>query len=142
MKRQTMSALSGGPSSTTSGACWPRHWAAVYSEATVKLITAAIREMALDPKVGRAEALRRSMLALNDKGEPQETRPAYWTPFVVVGEGGAVAAVAPQRAVAEPAQSKRAARFGKLTAPCPVAVRLVTALKSRRSAQSLARAYC
>ena len=33
------------------------HWA-VDSDATVKLITGAMREMANDPKVGRAEALR------------------------------------------------------------------------------------
>ena len=63
------------------------HWE-VYSDATVKLITTAVREMARDPKVGRAEALRRSMLALIDKGEPHEAHPAYWAPFVVVGEGG------------------------------------------------------
>ena len=63
------------------------HWA-VYSDATVKLITAALSEMARDPKVGRAEALRRSMLALIDKGGPDEAHPAYWAPFVVVGEGG------------------------------------------------------
>ena len=42
-----------------------------------------------NPKVGRAEELRRSMLALIDKGEPQEADPAYWAPFVVVGEGAA-----------------------------------------------------
>ena len=65
------------------------HWE-VYSDATVKLITAAVREMARDPKVGRAEALRRSMLALIDKGEPHEAHPAYWAPFVVVGEGGPI----------------------------------------------------
>jgi len=62
------------------------HWD-VYSEATVKLITVAIREIARDPKIGRAEALRRSMLALIDTGEAQEAHPAYWAPFVVVGEG-------------------------------------------------------
>jgi hypothetical protein len=45
--------------------CWE-----VYSDTTVKLITAAIREMTRDRKVGRAEAMRRSMLALIDKGEP------------------------------------------------------------------------
>ena len=28
------------------------------------------------------------MLALIDKGEPVEAHPAYWAPFVVVGEGG------------------------------------------------------
>jgi CHAT domain len=55
------------------------HWE-VYSEATVKLITAAIREMTRDPKVGRAEAMRRAMLALIDKGEPHEAHPAYWAP--------------------------------------------------------------
>jgi CHAT domain-containing protein/tetratricopeptide (TPR) repeat protein len=64
------------------------HWE-VYSDATVKLITTAVRAMARDPKVGRAEAMRRSMLALIDKGEPQEAHPAYWAPFVVVGEGAA-----------------------------------------------------
>jgi CHAT domain-containing protein/tetratricopeptide (TPR) repeat protein len=64
------------------------HWA-LYSDATVKLITVAIREMARDPKVGRAEALRRAMLALVDKGQPHEAHPAYWAPFVVVGEGAA-----------------------------------------------------
>jgi CHAT domain-containing protein len=69
------------------------HWE-VYSDATVKLITASVREMARDPKVGRAEALRRSMLALIDKGEPHEAHPAYWAPFVVVGEGGTDAALA------------------------------------------------
>ena len=69
------------------------HWE-VYSDATVKLITASVREMARDPKVGRAEALRRSMLALIDKGEPHEVHPAYWAPFVVAGEGGTDAALA------------------------------------------------
>jgi CHAT domain-containing protein/tetratricopeptide (TPR) repeat protein len=64
------------------------HWE-VYSNATVKLITTAIGEMARDPKVGRSEALRRAMLALIDKGEPHEAHPAYWAPFVVVGEGAA-----------------------------------------------------
>jgi CHAT domain-containing protein len=64
------------------------HWA-VDSEATVKLITGAVREMSRDAKIGRAEALRRSMLALIDKGTPEQAHPAYWAPFVVVGEGAA-----------------------------------------------------
>src|SRR5262249_23511703 len=59
-------------------------------DATVKLITTAVREMASDPKVGRAEAMRRSMLSLIDKGAAHESHPAYWAPFVVVGEGAAV----------------------------------------------------
>ena len=62
------------------------HWA-VDSDATVKLVTAAIGQMARDAGVGRAEAMRRSMLALIDKGEPHEAHPALWAPFVVVGEG-------------------------------------------------------
>jgi CHAT domain-containing protein len=64
------------------------HWA-VYSEATVKLVTGAVREMSGDANVGRAEAMRRSMLALIDKGSEEEAHPAFWAPFVVVGEGAA-----------------------------------------------------
>jgi CHAT domain-containing protein len=63
------------------------HWA-VYSEATVKLVTKAAAEMARDSKVGRAEAMRRAMKALIEKGGV-EAHPAYWAPFVVVGEGAA-----------------------------------------------------
>jgi CHAT domain-containing protein len=34
--------------------------------------------------------MRRSMLALIDAGgKPEEAHPAYWAPFVVVGEGAA-----------------------------------------------------
>lgn len=62
------------------------HWA-VDSNATVKLITFAMREIARDRSVGRAEALRRSMLAMIDKGDPHEAHPSYWAPFIVVGEG-------------------------------------------------------
>jgi CHAT domain-containing protein/tetratricopeptide (TPR) repeat protein len=64
------------------------HWA-VNSQAAVKLITSAVGEIARDPKLGRAEALRRAMLATIDKGALHEARPAYWAPFVLVGEGGA-----------------------------------------------------
>jgi CHAT domain-containing protein/tetratricopeptide (TPR) repeat protein len=63
------------------------HWA-VDSNATVKLITAAMREIGRDRTVGRAEALRRAMLAMTDKGTAHEAHPAYWAPFIVVGEGG------------------------------------------------------
>jgi CHAT domain-containing protein len=64
------------------------HWE-VDSDATVKLITTAVGEITKDNSVGRAEALRRAMLAMIDKGEPREAHPAYWAPFVVVGEGAA-----------------------------------------------------
>ena len=61
----------------------------VNSAATVKLITMAADEIARNKSVGRAEALRRSMLALIDKGQSYEAHPAYWAPFMVVGEGAA-----------------------------------------------------
>jgi CHAT domain-containing protein len=64
------------------------HWS-VYSDATVKLITGAISTMATDRRVGRAEAVRRSMLALIDAGKSYEAHPSFWAPFVVVGEGAA-----------------------------------------------------
>jgi CHAT domain-containing protein/Tfp pilus assembly protein PilF len=63
------------------------HWA-VESNATVKLVTNAVTA-ASDPKIGRAEALRRAMLALIDRGTEQEAHPSYWAPFVLVGEGAA-----------------------------------------------------
>lgn len=85
------------------------HWE-VYSDATVKLITTAIREMARDPKVGRAEALRRSMLALIDKGEPHEAHPAYWAPFVVVGEGSAINAGGSPSNNVVPSQARKIVR--------------------------------
>jgi CHAT domain-containing protein len=64
------------------------HWE-VNSDGAVKLIKGAIRKMASDPKVGWSEAMRRSMLALIDRGEAHEAHPAYWAPFVLVGEGAA-----------------------------------------------------
>jgi CHAT domain-containing protein len=39
--------------------------------------------------MGRAEAMRRSMLALMENGAQAEAHPAYWAPFVLVGEGAA-----------------------------------------------------
>ncbi|MGO9483129.1 MAG: tetratricopeptide repeat protein [Rhodomicrobium sp.] len=64
------------------------HWE-VNSVATVKLVTGAMSRLAANKSMGRAEAMRQSMLALIDKGEPREAHPAFWAPFVVVGEGGA-----------------------------------------------------
>jgi CHAT domain-containing protein len=64
------------------------HWA-VYTDPTVKLITGALSTMAGSSGHGRAEALRTAMLTLIDKGAPHESHPAYWAPFVVVGEGAA-----------------------------------------------------
>lgn len=59
------------------------HWE-VDSDATVKLITSAVR--ALDAKTGRAAALQKAMISLIDTGKPHEAHPAYWAPFVVVGK--------------------------------------------------------
>jgi CHAT domain-containing protein len=70
------------------------HWP-VKSNATVKLITTAVGELqkndGLPPasKIGRAEALRRSMSRLIKDGTDFEAHPAYWAPFVLVGEGAA-----------------------------------------------------
>jgi CHAT domain-containing protein len=63
------------------------HWE-VASDATVTLITKAIAELKANPKIGRAEALRRSMLSIIDSGKPYEAHPSFWAPFVLVGEGG------------------------------------------------------
>jgi tetratricopeptide (TPR) repeat protein len=64
------------------------HWE-VSSDSTVKLITKAVAELKADPKIGRAEALRRSMLSMIANGKSYEAHPAFWAPFVLVGEGGA-----------------------------------------------------
>lgn len=46
-------------------------------------------EAAADPVIGRAEALRRSILAMiNAEDAPQYAHPLFWAPFAVVGEGG------------------------------------------------------
>ena len=63
------------------------HWY-VDSHSAVALTTKAFAEMQRDPKIGRAEALRRSMRALVDSGG-RWAHPANWAPFVLVGEGTA-----------------------------------------------------
>ncbi len=65
------------------------HWP-VFSNANVELTTKAFQEMkdaeAAGRPIGRAEALRRSMLALIAKGDVA-AHPQVWAPFVLVGEG-------------------------------------------------------
>ena len=64
------------------------HWS-VQSKAAVRLTTRMLTEAAQHPAIGRAEALRRSMLALMDDTENEHfAHPLFWAPFVVVGEGG------------------------------------------------------
>jgi hypothetical protein len=65
------------------------HWA-VYSAAAERLTTGMFAELAREPGLGSAEALRRAMLALIDGGG-RLAHPAAWAPFVVIGEGGAAA---------------------------------------------------
>ncbi len=61
----------------------------MISDAAVGLTTRMFAEAAAHPEIGRAEALRRSMLALMDDPEnPHFAHPMFWAPFVVVGEGG------------------------------------------------------
>ena len=63
------------------------HWP-VESQSAAALTTRMLKE-AKDKTVGRAEALKRSMLALiNTPGKPYLAHPMFWAPFVVVGEGG------------------------------------------------------
>lgn len=65
------------------------HWP-VASDATVALTTRMMTYATTDPGAGRADALRRAMLALMDESErPYFAHPSFWAPFVVVGEGGA-----------------------------------------------------
>jgi CHAT domain-containing protein len=64
------------------------HWS-VNSEAAVAITTGMLGQMAEEPDIGRAEALRRSMLAmLETEGKDHFAHPMFWAPFVVVGEGG------------------------------------------------------
>jgi CHAT domain-containing protein/tetratricopeptide (TPR) repeat protein len=59
----------------------------VDTTAAVQLIVKASSELDAVPGIGRAEALRRSMLGLISSSEPLAAHPAHWATFVVVGEG-------------------------------------------------------
>jgi CHAT domain-containing protein len=63
------------------------HWA-VDSNAAMRLTTSTFDTLKSDPALGRAQALRRAMLAyMTDTTNPLNAYPALWAPFVVVGEG-------------------------------------------------------
>jgi CHAT domain-containing protein/Tfp pilus assembly protein PilF len=95
------------------------HWA-VSSDSTVKLITKALSLMAADKSVGRSEALRRSMLAMIETGEPHEAHPSYWAPFVVVGEGSVGATPQATSSIVPQPESHPLAK-AKSTRPAPSA---------------------
>lgn len=62
------------------------HWE-VDSDSTVKIITGTFEQLAREPAIGRAEALRRSLSTMIASGG-RSAHPANWAPFVVVGDGG------------------------------------------------------
>jgi CHAT domain-containing protein len=66
------------------------HWK-VLSDASVRITTGAIDALVREPAVGRAEAVRQSMMKLlDDRTLPDEyAHPAIWAPFSLIGEGGA-----------------------------------------------------
>ena len=58
------------------------------SAAATRLTTTTVDYLKTDPGIGRAEALRRAMLAyMNDASNPRNAYPAFWAPFEIVGEG-------------------------------------------------------
>ena len=61
------------------------HWA-IASRPTVQLTTGALGVYGREPAVGKAEALRRSQMAL--AGEKETSHPFYWAAFVLSGDGG------------------------------------------------------
>ena len=64
------------------------HWA-VESEPAVKLMTTMFANIAANPKLATAEALRHAMLStMQDSTNPEWANPSAWAPFVLVGEGG------------------------------------------------------
>lgn len=63
------------------------HWA-VDSEAATRLTTSTFALLKNEPRIGRAEALRRAMLTyLDDASSPRNAYPAMWGPFALIGEG-------------------------------------------------------
>jgi CHAT domain-containing protein len=61
------------------------HWP-VQSAAATALTTNMFQAIKDNPLIGRAEALRQSMMEM--AANPKTAHPFFWAPFVVVGEGG------------------------------------------------------
>jgi CHAT domain-containing protein len=62
------------------------HWR-VNSQAAVMLTTRMFGEIRDAPNLPRAEALRRSMMAMLDEAGPAFAHPHFWSPFALVGDG-------------------------------------------------------
>ena len=110
------------------------HWY-VDSQATVALITKAFDALKRDPKIGRAGALRQAMLSLINTGD-RTWHPAYWAPFVVVGEGSA-----PDQSVAVQSadQIPPLPRQGKSRARTVTATPRAQSVKTRRKRPKVVR---
>ena len=85
---ESLSGLTGAFIYAGARAVLATHWA-IASRPTVALTTGALGVYAREPARGKAEALRRAQRAL--AGEKETSHPFFWAPFVLVGDGGAIA---------------------------------------------------
>lgn len=80
---------------------WP-----VYSAAAVAVTTRAFAALKADPGLGRAGAVTVAMRQVLAEARNEHTaHPAYWAPFFLVGEGGAIESVDMLSAARAPAAS-------------------------------------
>ena len=61
------------------------HWP-VESQSAVSLMTDIFARRAADPGLSAAEAQRQAMLAMIDGPKAEWRHPAYWAPFILVGD--------------------------------------------------------